>query len=41
MPEPLQAAATCGAFSGAVMGDWEGLPHRTELSLLSGGDVHR
>ncbi|WP_405859880.1 PfkB family carbohydrate kinase [Streptomyces sp. NBC_00090] len=39
--ERLRTAATCGAFSVAVMGDWEGLPHRNELSLLGGGDVHR
>ncbi|MBH5333897.1 sugar kinase [Streptomyces pactum] len=38
----LRRGALCGAFAVSVPGDWEGLPHRGELGLLSGAeDVHR
>ncbi|MGW6558525.1 sugar kinase [Streptomyces hydrogenans] len=37
----LRAGAVCGAFSVSVPGDWEGLPHRAEHSLLTGDDVLR
>lgn len=37
----LRTAAAAGAFAVTVDGDWEGLPVRDELSLLSGQDVHR
>ena len=38
----LQRGALCGAFAVSVPGDWEGLPRRGELDLLSGDeDVHR
>ncbi|MFD6874970.1 MULTISPECIES: sugar kinase [unclassified Streptomyces] len=37
----LLLAATCGAFSVAAAGDWEGLPRRAELDLLHGADVTR
>ncbi|MBP2586175.1 2-dehydro-3-deoxygluconokinase [Streptomyces sp. PvR006] len=39
--ERLRTAAICGAFSVSVPGDWEGLPHRTESSLLTGDDIRR
>lgn len=38
----LRRAAACGAFAVSVPGDWEGLPRRRELDLLSSSeDVHR
>jgi 2-dehydro-3-deoxygluconokinase len=38
----LETAAKCGAFSVTVEGDWEGLPTRDDLQLLtSAGDVLR
>ncbi|MER5478181.1 sugar kinase [Streptomyces sp. NPDC002734] len=38
----LRRGAVCGAVAVSVPGDWEGLPRRGELELLSGGeDVHR
>lgn len=38
----LRRGAICGAFAVSVSGDWEGLPRRDELDLLSGNeDVHR
>ncbi|WP_210505514.1 sugar kinase [Naasia sp. SYSU D00057] len=38
----LTTAAQCGAFSVTVDGDWEGLPTRDDLHLLTAiGDVHR
>ncbi|MEU9856614.1 sugar kinase [Streptomyces sp. NPDC047974] len=37
----LRTAAICGAFSVSVPGDWEGLPRRSEGSLLDGDDVRR
>jgi len=38
----LTTAAQCGAFSVTVDGDWEGLPTRDDLHLLTSiGDVHR
>jgi 2-dehydro-3-deoxygluconokinase len=39
----LTTAAQCGAFAVTVDGDWEGLPTRDDLTLLTamGGDVHR
>ncbi|MBD0673725.1 sugar kinase [Streptomyces sp. CBMA156] len=38
----LRRGALCGAFAVSVPGDWEGLPRRGELDLLSGTeDVHR
>lgn len=38
----LRRGALCGAFAVSVPGDWEGLPLRRELDLLSGSeDVHR
>ncbi|MFE2557067.1 sugar kinase [Streptomyces sp. NPDC059352] len=39
--ERLRLAALCGAFAVSVPGDWEGLPHRTELGLLAGQDISR
>ncbi|MCX4489951.1 sugar kinase [Streptomyces anulatus] len=39
--ERLLDAATCGSFAISVQGDWEGLPRRSELSLLDGDDVIR
>jgi len=30
----LHRGAVCGAFAVSVPGDWEGLPHRHELTLL-------
>jgi 2-dehydro-3-deoxygluconokinase len=35
VPECLDRAARCGAFCVAVPGDWEGLPRREELDMLS------
>ncbi|MCE7080400.1 sugar kinase [Streptomyces sp. ST2-7A] len=32
----LERAVVCGAFAVACEGDWEGLPHRDELTLLDG-----
>jgi 2-dehydro-3-deoxygluconokinase len=32
----LERATVCGAFAVASAGDWEGLPHRDELTLLDG-----
>jgi 2-dehydro-3-deoxygluconokinase len=37
----LQLAATCGAFAVAALGDWEGVPFRHELGLLTGADINR
>jgi 2-dehydro-3-deoxygluconokinase len=37
----MQLAATCGAFAVSVLGDWEGLPFRRELGLLTGADINR
>lgn len=38
----LRRGAVCGAFAVSVPGDWEGLPRRRELDLLSGTeDVRR
>lgn len=38
----LKRAAVCGAFAASTNGDWEGLPRRRELGLLTGGtDVAR
>jgi 2-dehydro-3-deoxygluconokinase len=38
----LRRGAVCGAVAVSVPGDWEGLPRRAELDLLSGTeDVHR
>jgi 2-dehydro-3-deoxygluconokinase len=41
----LSTAALAGAFAVTVSGDWEGLPDRAELALMSaqaaGADVHR
>jgi 2-dehydro-3-deoxygluconokinase len=38
----LRRGALCGAFAVSVPGDWEGLPRRSELELLSGNeDVYR
>lgn len=38
----LHRATVCGSFAVSVPGDWEGLPRRAELSLLSGTeDVQR
>jgi 2-dehydro-3-deoxygluconokinase len=34
----LATATAAGAFAVSVRGDWEGLPHRHELSLLTGVD---
>ncbi|MFI1658201.1 sugar kinase [Streptomyces sp. NPDC020472] len=39
--ERLLTAATCGSFAVSVQGDWEGLPRREELALLTGDDVIR
>jgi len=36
----LDRAVTAGAFAVAHRGDWEGLPHRAELSLLTGDPQH-
>ncbi|MFG2488660.1 sugar kinase [Streptomyces virginiae] len=41
LPGRLLLAATCGAFTVAAPGDWEGLPRRAELDLLHGADVTR
>ena len=32
----LATAAACGAFAVTVRGDWEGMPHRSDLQVLSG-----
>ncbi|MFC4947461.1 sugar kinase [Pseudonocardia sp. GCM10023141] len=37
----LRTAAAAGAFAVTVQGDWEGLPNRAELELLTAADVHR
>lgn len=37
----LDDAAAAGAFTVAVMGDWEGLPNRAELAEMNGSDVSR
>ncbi|WP_330253493.1 sugar kinase [Nocardia sp. NBC_00565] len=37
----LHLAATCGAFAVSVPGDWQGLPSRHELGLLTGADINR
>ncbi|WP_406232016.1 sugar kinase [Nocardia sp. NBC_01009] len=37
----LDLAATCGAFAVSVPGDWQGLPLRRELGLLTGADINR
>lgn len=37
----LRTGAACGAFAVTVQGDWEGLPVRRELALLTGTDVER
>lgn len=34
----LATATAAGAFAVTVAGDWEGLPHRTELALLANSD---
>ncbi|WP_455361838.1 sugar kinase [Streptomyces sp. SYSU K21746] len=39
--ERLRTAATCGSFAVSVQGDFEGLPRRDELPLLTGDDVIR
>ncbi|MGW8762631.1 sugar kinase [Streptomyces sp. NPDC055815] len=39
--ERLRLGALCGAFAVSVPGDWEGLPRRTELGLLSAQDITR
>ncbi|MFF8378314.1 sugar kinase [Streptomyces sp. NPDC015661] len=39
--ERLRLAALCGAFAVSVPGDWEGLPRRAELDLLTGQDITR
>ncbi|WP_020670742.1 sugar kinase [Amycolatopsis nigrescens] len=40
--ERLRTAAACGAFAVSVLGDWEGLPTREDLGLLTkGGTVLR
>ncbi|MEV6423559.1 sugar kinase [Streptomyces sp. NPDC051662] len=39
--ERLLTAATCGSFAVSVQGDFEGLPRRDELTLLTGDDVIR
>lgn len=36
----LRRAAVLGAFAAATDGDWEGLPHRDELSLLDAAPGH-
>jgi 2-dehydro-3-deoxygluconokinase len=42
LAERMHLAATAGAFAVTGRGDWEALPHRSELSLLDGGhDVRR
>ncbi|MFJ5708529.1 sugar kinase [Streptomyces sp. NPDC093105] len=41
VPERLRLAALCGAFAVSVPGDWEGIPHRTELGLLAAQDITR
>lgn len=41
LAERLHLAATCGAFAVSVPGDWEGLPRRGELGLLTAQDVSR
>lgn len=37
----LRTAAAAGAFAVTVQGDWEGLPSRSELAMLTAVDVHR
>ncbi|MEU8421020.1 sugar kinase [Micromonospora sp. NPDC048835] len=37
----LTRGAICGAFAVSTAGDWEGLPTRAELGLLTGADVVR
>ena len=37
----LARGAACGAFAVSTFGDWEGLPTRAELGLLTGTDVLR
>ncbi|OKJ66088.1 sugar kinase [Streptomyces sp. CB02261] len=39
--ECLHLAAVCGAFAVSVPGDWEGLPRRAELGLLTAQDITR
>jgi 2-dehydro-3-deoxygluconokinase len=40
--QTLQTAAQCGAFSVTVDGDWEGLPTRDDLGMLTAmGEVQR
>ncbi|MFD3531206.1 sugar kinase [Streptomyces sp. NPDC058664] len=39
--ERLRLAALCGAFAVSVPGDWEGLPCRAELGLLTAQDITR
>jgi 2-dehydro-3-deoxygluconokinase len=39
--ERLRTAAAVGAFAVTVSGDWEGLPTRADLPLLTSADVHR
>ncbi|ALO12428.1 PfkB domain containing protein [Streptomyces venezuelae] len=41
VPGRLRLAALCGAFAVSVPGDWEGIPHRTELGLLAAQDIVR
>ncbi len=42
LAQRLHRGSACGAFAVSVPGDWEGLPRRNELELLSGNeDVHR
>ncbi|WP_153427062.1 sugar kinase [Streptomyces alkaliphilus] len=36
----LERAVVCGAFAVACEGDWEGLAHRDELTLLDGAPGH-
>jgi len=38
VPECLALAVACGAFTCLVPGDWEGLPRRAELSLLTAAE---
>ncbi|MFF1506848.1 sugar kinase [Streptomyces sp. NPDC058326] len=39
--ERLRLAVLCGAFAVSVPGDWEGLPRRAELGLLTAQDITR
>jgi len=38
VPERLRTGVTTGAFACLAAGDWEGMPRRAELALLTRAD---